>query len=288
MMKDRYPIRINPPIKALVISALILLLIAPVNGWSDGNIFLGMPGVKGGVATTSESLAAQIGGKILRQGGNAVDAASAIAFALNVLEPQSSGIGGFMMIHLKKKRKTFVIDSRERAPEAADPNMFLDTNGDSFAFPIRSTSGVGVGVPGMVRGIALALDNWGTMPLAEVLDPAIKLAQDGFRVSSRLADSIADGIDEGGRLSNEIGDPAYDLARSVFVPGGTPLAQNDLLIQTDLGKTLQMIADKGPDAFYTNPIAQAIVDTQFNARTTDSNGDPYPYPQKIWTTCAAE
>lgn len=278
MMKEHSPIRIKPTIKALMISALMLLLIAPVNGWSGGNIFLGVPGVKGGVATTSEPLAAQIGGNILRQGGNAVDAASAIAFALNVLEPQSSGIGGggFMMIHLNKKRKTFVIDSRERAPEAADPNMFLDTDGNAFAFSIRSTSGVGVGVPGMVRGIALALDKWGTMSLADVLDPAIKLAQDGFRVSSRLADSIADGIDEGGRLSNEIDDPAYDLARSVFAPGGSPLAQNDLLVQPELANTLQMIADSGPDAFYTGTIAQAIVDTQRNARTTDSNENPIP------------
>ena len=274
MMKDPNPDRRQFPIKAVVISALMLLLIAPLNGWSSGNIFLGVPGVKGGVATTSEPLAAQIGGNILRQGGNAVDAASAIAFALNVLEPQSSGIGGggFMMIHLKKMRKTFVIDSRERAPAAADPNMFLDTDDNPFAFSIRSTSGVGVGVPGMVRGIALALDNYGTMSLADVLDPAIKLAQDGFRVSSRLADSIDGGIN-GGRLANEIGDPAYDLARSVFAPGGTPLEQNDLLMQPELAYTLQMIAANGPDAFYTGPIAQAIIDTQLNARTTAIPGD---------------
>lgn len=267
--------RLNNNLKKIgfvtIISALLISfsLYSPPIANGRGLFTIGVPGVRGGVVTTSEPIAAQVGGEILRKGGNAVDAAAAVAFALNVIEPQSSGIGGggFMIFYDSKKRKTTVVDSRERAPENASPDMFLDSGGEPFAFGIRSTSGIGVGVPGMVRGIALSLDKWGTMSLGEVLEPAIKLAADGFRVSSRLEDSIAEGIDDDGRLSNEIGDPAYDLARSIFAPGGNPLEQNDLLIQPDLAKTFQMIADEGPDVFYTGDIARAIVKTQLNARS---------------------
>ncbi len=245
---------------------------------------LGIPGVRGGVVTTSEPAAAEVGAEILRQGGNAIDAASAVAFALNVLEPQSSGIGGggFMMIHLADEDKTFVIDSRETTPAAGSPDMFLDSNNAPFGFSIRSTSGIGVGVPGMVRGIELAQENWGEKSFKEILQPAIKLAEEGFRVSSRLEDSIAGAIAPGGRLANELsdpangpGDPAYEVARAVFAPGGVGLVQNQLLIQGDLAKTLKTLAQDGPDAFYNGPIAKAIVKTQENARSTffDNNGD---------------
>ena len=100
---------------------------------------LGVPGVRGGVVTTSEPIAAQVGADILRQGGNAIDAASAIQFALNVAEPQSSGIGGggFMVIYLADERKTVIIDSREEAPAAATPDLFVSQP----SFSIRSTSG---------------------------------------------------------------------------------------------------------------------------------------------------
>lgn len=255
---------------AFAITVLIFLAVSPAVAQKS----LGVPGVNGGVVTTSEPVAAQVGGDILRGGGNAIDAAAAVAFALNVLEPQSSGIGGggFMMIHLAKDRETLVVDSRERTPAAGDANMFLDSAGEPFSFSIRSTSGVGVGVPGMVRGLALALENWGTQSLAEVLAPAIKLAEEGFRVSSRLESSIASGVDVGGRLANEIGDEAYDLARSVFAPNGpdgvpAPLVQNNLLVQPDLAETLQMLAVQGAEAFYIGDIARAIVETQLNART---------------------
>jgi gamma-glutamyltranspeptidase/glutathione hydrolase len=150
--------------------------------------------------------------------------------------------------------------------------MFLDEDGDPFAFGIRSTSGIGVGVPGMVRGIARALNSWGTISFADALQPAIKLAEAGFRVSSRLESSIADGLD-GGRLANEIGDPAYDEARKVFAPGGVPLVQNKLLTQPDLAKTFKLLADEGPDAFYTGLLAQAIIDTQLNARSVPGAGN---------------
>ena len=249
---------------SVLIVVLAVLLMAPAAAWCKRNQTLGIPGVTGGVVTTSEPQAAQVGADILRQGGNAIDAAAAVQFALNVLEPQSSGIGGgaFMIIYLAKWKKTVVIDSRETAPAAATPDMFA---GQSFS--VRSTSGYAVGVPGTLKGVATALDKWGTMSLGEVLDPAIALAENGIRISSRLADSILNS-----RLNNEPGDPAYDVARSVFRPGGIPLAEGDLLVQPDLAETFRMIAEYGTDAFYTGAIAEAIVATQEATRSTNPGG----------------
>ena len=185
---------LNRHLSVIVVGFIVAIISYPCTTSGSESKTLGVPGVRGGVVTTSEPVAAQVGGEILKQGGNAIDAAAAVAFALNVLEPQSSGIGGggFMMIHLKKKSQTFVIDSRETAPAAADPEMFLQTSGTPFAFSIRSTSGIAVGVPGMLRGIELALKKWGTLTLADVLSPAIDLAENGIRVSSRLAASTSD------------------------------------------------------------------------------------------------
>ncbi|MDH3594475.1 MAG: gamma-glutamyltransferase [Rhodospirillales bacterium] len=246
--------------------AFLAFAASPTAWAQERDVSLGVPGVNGGVVTTSEPQAAQVGARVLRAGGNAIDAAVAVQFALNVLEPQSSGIGGggFMMIHLAKSKKTFVVDSRETAPAAADPGMFLLASDPSSAFPfgIRSTSGIAVGVPGTLRGVATALESWGTMPLSQLLQPAIEMTEQGIRVSSRLAESVLNS-----RLDSEPGNSAYDHARAVFRPGGVPLAEGDLLVQPDLAKTLKKIAEQGPDAFYGGEIAQAIVDTQRNARS---------------------
>ena len=162
-----------------------------------------------------------------------------------------------------------MIDSREEAPAAASPDMFLLASDPSsaFGFGIRSTSGITVGLPGMVRGLAMALENWGTRSLAEVLAPAIDIAENGFLISSRLAGSLADGFD-GGRLAIEFGNPAYDAARVLFSDGtGDPLEEGDLFVQPELAGTLTMIAENGPDAFYSGAIAGKIIETHLNART---------------------
>jgi gamma-glutamyltranspeptidase/glutathione hydrolase len=231
------------------------------------NHSIGIPGVRDGVVTTAEAEATRVGANILRQGGNAIDAAAAVGFALNVVEPQSSGIGGggFMMIYLARTKETFMVDSRETAPAMADANMFLDIPNNPFPYPIRSTSGIAVGVPGMVRGIALALEQWGTLSLADVLAPATQMASNGIRVSTRLAEEIRAGI-TGGRLANESGNPAYEVARQVFAPNGVPPKQGDLLLQPHLAKTFRLMAKGGPDAMYTGEIAEAIVATQRHAR----------------------
>ncbi|RJG07652.1 gamma-glutamyltransferase [Noviherbaspirillum cavernae] len=202
-----------------------------------------------GVVAVSHPLAAQAGAQMLEAGGNAIDAAAAIQFALNVVEPQFSGIGGggFMMIYLAKTNQTFIIDSREKAPAAATPDMFL---GQTFA--AASTSGHSVGVPGTVLGVATALKRWGRMNLAETLEPAIMLAEKGFRINRFLAANI--------------NDPRTALqpeTKAVFrLPDGSPLPEGYLLKQPDLAKTFKLIAGRGPEVFYTGEIAQAIVEAQ--------------------------
>ncbi len=236
------------------------------SGPSPSVVFpVGVPGVRGGVVTTSEPAAARVGAHVLRQGGNAIDAAAAVQFALNVVEPQSSGIGGggFMMIYLADRKEIVIVDSRETAPAAAAPDMFASQP----SFTIRSTSGYAVGVPGTVRGVTTALDRWGTISLAAALHPAMRLAENGFPVSRRLESSIASA-----RLSHEPDNPAYDEARSVFRPEGVALRAGTRLRQPGLAGTLRRIAEEGPDAFYRGVIAQAIVDTQRQTRTSNPGG----------------
>ncbi|MHB1188424.1 gamma-glutamyltransferase [Thiobacillus sp.] len=212
-----------------------------------------------GVVAVSHPAAAAAGARMLAQGGNAIDAAAAVQFALNVVEPQSSGIGGggFMLIHLAKTNKTFIVDSRERAPSQASADMFAP-DGLPMPFPLASTSGLAVGVPGTLRGVDTALTRWGTRKLADTLAPAIELAERGFRVNRFLAADIAN---DNGRTR------IHPETAAIFRPGGVPLAEGDWLVQPDLAKTLKRIAAKGPDAFYRGPIAWAIVKAQQRTRS---------------------
>jgi gamma-glutamyltranspeptidase/glutathione hydrolase len=212
-----------------------------------------------GVVATSHPAAAEAGARMLAQGGNAIDAAAAVQFALNVVEPQSSGIGGggFMLVHLARTGETFIVDSRERAPAAASADMFAP-DGLAMGFPLASTSGLAVGVPGTLRGIDTALRHWGTKPLADTLAPAIELAARGFRVNRFLADDIAR---DDGRTQ------LHPETAAIFRPRGVALAEGDWLVQPDLAKTLKLIAAQGPDAFYRGPLAKAIVKAQQRSRS---------------------
>lgn len=228
------------------------------------------PAFTGGVVTASESLAAQAGAEVLAAGGNAVDAAAAVQFALNVVEPQSSGIGGggFMMIHMADwaPEETVVIDFREKAPGGVTRSMF-DT---SHSLDLKSSSGYAVGVPGALKGMAYAIEKYGSDNRDLVLDPAIKLAK-GFPVSSRLAAETGSS-----RLGFEPNSAAYGEARKVFRPGGSGLDEGEVLMQPDLAKTFTLIKQYGPAAFYDckHPagIAKAIVATQQTTRTGNSGG----------------
>jgi gamma-glutamyltranspeptidase/glutathione hydrolase len=183
------------------------------------------------MVATSQPLATRAGLRILEQGGNAVDAAVAVAYALNVVEPESAGIGGggFMLIHLAESGRTVAIDSRETAPAAATPGMFEGV-------PSSSLQGVAVGVPGMVRGTAMALEKYGRLPLSAVLQPAITLADGGFAATPRYA---AGSCSSRARNSPEAADH--------FCPGGVPPAVGALVRNAPLDATLRLIAEHGPN-----------------------------------------
>jgi gamma-glutamyltranspeptidase/glutathione hydrolase len=219
------------------------------------------PAFRQGVVSVANPYAAEAGARILEQGGNAVDAAVAIAYALNVVEPQSAGIGGggFMMIHLARSGQTFAIDSREKAPAAATPTMF-----QGKSFDAASTSGLAVGVPGMVRGTALAVERWGQLSLADTLQPAIRLAGEGFAATPRYVSASCSP-----RARN------YPESEAYFCPGGTSrVAVGELVKNEPLAGTLRAIALGGPDAFYRGEIAKGVIEGQkrFRSGVTGAEG----------------
>jgi gamma-glutamyltranspeptidase / glutathione hydrolase len=193
-----------------------------------------------GVVSAANPYAAEAGAKILEQGGNAVDAAVAVAYALNVVEPQSAGIGGggFMMVHMARTGRTVIIDSREEAPAGATPSMFVGQ-----AFSRRSLQGVAVGVPGMVRGTEMALKDYGSMSLSQVLQPAITLADSGFAATPRFVSSTACS-NPSSRAKNS------PLASEYFCPGGDFRAVGSQVTNKPLAQTFRQIAAHGADCFY--------------------------------------
>ena len=217
-----------------------------------------------GVVSVANPYGAEAGAKVLEQGGNAVDAAAAIAYALNVVEPQSAGVGGggFMRIHLAKSGRTFAIDTREKAPAGATPSMFVGV-------PNASLQGVAVGVPGMVRGTAHAVAQYGKLPLAQVIAPAIALADQGFAATPRYT---AVSCNNGGRSTNS------PEAAAFFCPGGQPAPVGSLVVNKPLAETLRLIATNGPDCFYLYlpekgcDIALGIVEGQKFNRPQAPNG----------------
>jgi gamma-glutamyltranspeptidase / glutathione hydrolase len=208
---------------------------------------------KSGMVVAQEAIAARIGADILKAGGNAVDAAVATGFALAVTYPRAGNIGGggFMIVHLAKTRRNIAIDYRETAPAAITRDSFLDADGN--ADPRKSlASGLGVGVPGTVAGLALAHRNYGSgrFTLAQLLAPSVALARDGFIVDGDLADTIGSARALFAR---------WPSSEKVFLkPDGQSYASGDRLIQSDLADTLEAIGRDGPRAFYEGPIAEKI------------------------------
>jgi gamma-glutamyltranspeptidase/glutathione hydrolase len=197
--------------------------------------------------------ATRAGLEILRAGGNAVDAAVAALLVLNVVEPQSSGIGGggFFLIWDHATRRVAAIDGRETAPAATTPELLLQADGTPQPFyPQRITGGRPVGVPGLLRAMDVALRRFGTRSLAQVAAPAIALAEAGFVVSPRLAQSLAQHRE---RLA------LFPATREVFFRDGEPVVAGHLLRQPLLARTLRLLAAQGADAFYAGPLADAIV-----------------------------
>jgi gamma-glutamyltranspeptidase/glutathione hydrolase len=215
-----------------------------------------------GVVSVANPYGAEAGAQILEAGGNAIDAAVAIVYALNVVEPQSAGIGGggFMMIHLAKSGETFFIDTREKAPAGATPTMFVGV-------PMATLQGVAVGVPGMVRGTAMALEKFGALSLSDVLQPAIKLADAGFAATPRYS-----AVSCNSRSQNSPESAAY------FCPNGGAPVVGSLVQNKPLAATFRLIAANGPDCFYKVipekgcDIAKGIVEGQKFNRPQAPNG----------------
>ena len=204
-----------------------------------------------GMVAAQEATATRIGVDILRAGGNAVDAAVAVGFALAVTLPRAGNLGGggFMLVHDAASGETHALDYRETAPAAAHADLFLDADGDVDRDRARF-SHASAGVPGTVAGLALALERFGTLDLATVIAPAIALARDGIPVSRDLAASLAARATRLGR------NPA---ARAIFAHAdGRPFAEGERLVQADLAASLERIAADGPDAFYRGAIAERI------------------------------
>ena len=206
-----------------------------------------------GMVVSQRMIASEVGAKILRQGGNAVDAAVATGLALAVVLPRAGNIGGggFMVVHLKDDDKTLTIDYREKAPAAAHRDLFLNENGD-YDRNKAQFSLLSAGVPGSIAGFYYALTNYGTMSWQDVLKPSIKLAEEGFVIPHDLANTLASKRYRE-RLSS---DPA---ASKVFYKADGSLYQaGEILIQNDLASTLKKISKFGPDAFYRGDIAKLI------------------------------
>jgi gamma-glutamyltranspeptidase/glutathione hydrolase len=207
-----------------------------------------------GMVVAQESRAARIGVEILDRGGNAVDAAVAVGFALAVTYPRAGNLGGggFMLMHLVKGNQDIAIDYRETAPAAATTTMFVDTKGEPDPAKSRD-SALAVGVPGTVAGLALARQKYGSgrLSLADLIAPAFDLAQKGFPVEDDTADSLPDAR---ARLAR------WPATTSIFFNGDEPLREGERLYQFDLADTLRAIAEKGPQGFYEGRTARQIVD----------------------------
>ncbi len=206
---------------------------------------------RNGMVASVDALATQVGVDILQQGGNAVDAAVAVGFALAVTHPQAGNLGGggFMLLRTAAGRTT-AIDFREMAPVKASRDMFLDAQGNADS-KLSLTSHLASGSPGSVAGFALAAQKYGTLPLNRLLQPAIELARKGFVVNGSLADDL-----------NTYGKEvllSHPNSKAIFFKAdGTPYLKGERLVQRNLAKSLELIAKQGPDAFYKGAIADEI------------------------------
>jgi gamma-glutamyltranspeptidase/glutathione hydrolase len=204
-----------------------------------------------GMVVSQNALASEAGAQVLREGGSAIDAAVATAFALAVTHPTAGNIGGGgFLIHRPAKGDAQTYDFREKAPAAAYPEMWLDEAGN-YDYEKHHSSHLAVGVPGTVAGLYLAWQDGGTLPWARLVAPAIALARDGFTVTHGLARSL----NTTGMRRFE----PYPASVAQFTKDGTPYEAGDRLVQRDLAATLQRIAEAGPKGFYEGETADLLV-----------------------------
>lgn len=208
----------------------------------------------GGAVSSVHPDATAVGIAVLENGGNAVDAAVAVQFALSVVQPHTSGLGGggFTLVSPAESDTVYAIDSRERAPLGVTPELFLDDEGEELPFAVLRTNGKAVGVPGTLRGCERLLNRFGTADLDRLLEPAIELAREGVVVDDFLGPFIDAAVGDG--LFNS-------AAEAVFAPDGEPLEVGDRLRQPALAETLTLLREQGTDPFYTGEIAADIAAT---------------------------
>ena len=210
----------------------------------------GIQGEKGMVVSVDQ-YASQVGIEILKMGGNAVDAAVAVGFALAVTFPSAGNIGGggFMVIRFPETGEAVAVDFREMAPQRASPQMYFDDEGQ-YQREWSSLGHLAVGIPGTVKGFDLALKLYGRLTWEEVLAPAIKLAEQGFRLTENRASSF-------NRVKKQVKDSA-EFIKIFSKPDGTDFEEGDLFFQKELAESLKLIADEGSDAFYKGKIGDLI------------------------------
>ncbi|MGV8918037.1 MAG: gamma-glutamyltransferase [Pseudomonas sp.] len=237
--------KFEPFAKSLIATALIL-------SYTGAQAASQAPvAAQNGMVVTAQHLATHVGVDVLKAGGNAVDAAVAVGYALAVVYPAAGNLGGggFMTIQLADGRKTF-LDFREKAPMAATANMYLDKDGN--VVPDLSSKGhLAVGVPGTVSGMEMALKKYGTMPRAKVIAPAIKFADEGYALEQGDVDLLETATDEFKKDMHDSG--------SIFLSKGEPMKVGQKLVQKDLAKTLREISAKGTDGFYKGWVGNSIV-----------------------------
>ena len=240
---------------------------------------------------TANPYASRAGLEVLRSGGTAVDAAIAAQLVLNVVEPQSSGIGGggFLVHFASKEGAIEAFDGRETAPQAINPKVFLDATGKPRKFFDAAVGGASVGVPGLLAMLHTAHQKHGALPWKDLFAPAIQLAQDGFPVSPRLHQLIA---------ADKYLKTFETPRRYFYQPNGEAWPVGHILKNPELAKTLGTIAEKGTQAFYSGPLAQKISQTVKTASRnpgTLSTGDfegyrakvraPVCAPYRVWLVC---
>jgi len=240
-------LKFEPLAKSLIATAL---LVASTCSFAA---FQAPVAAENGMVVTAQHLATHVGVDVLKDGGNAVDAAVAVAYALAVVYPAAGNIGGggFMTLHMADGRNTF-LDFREKAPLAATTDMYLDKAGN--VIPGLSTDGhLSVGVPGTVSGMELAREKYGTFKRTDLLAPAIRLAEDGFVLGQGDVDLLETTTEDFRKDANDSG--------KIFLNKGEPFKVGERLVQKDLAKTLREISAKGSDGFYKGWVAKAIVDS---------------------------
>ncbi|WGT64821.1 gamma-glutamyltransferase [Variovorax paradoxus] len=235
----------TPALRAAVAAALVLTGAGASQAASQAPV-----AAEHGMVVSAQHLATKVGVDVLKRGGNAVDAAVAVGYALAVVYPAAGNLGGggFMTVQLADGRKTF-LDFREKAPLAATANMYLDKDGNVIKG--LSTNGhLAVGVPGTVSGMEYAREKYGTMKRADLIAPSIQLADKGFALEQGDIDMLRTSTNDFKK------DP---VSGAIFLNKGEPFAVGQKLVQKDLAKTLRAVSAKGVDGFYKGWVGQAIV-----------------------------